>query len=357
MNRTILSNVNFDGKIVDIAIADGIIEAIGTIEKSASDEIIDAQGLSVYYGLFDIHTHGCDGKDTMDFDLAPLCRFWAKHGTTMFLPTTSTESHERLYRSVCAEIPTEGAKIGGFHLEGPYINSTAIGAQNPAHVRALDLEEFRQFPNTRLVTIAPELEGAQEFIRNCGAVVALGHTKADYNASAAAIRAGARCLTHTCNAMPPFLHRDPGPIGAALTEDAYVQVISDGIHLHPAMVMGLYRMFGAQRMILISDSIQATGLADGNYELGGLDIFVRDGVARIENGALAGSTSTLYHCVKQAISFGIPATDAFRMASRTPAELLGIDYGEIKVGAAADLLLVDENYDLKRVLINGKTVE
>jgi N-acetylglucosamine-6-phosphate deacetylase len=204
-----------------------------------------------------------------------------------------------------------------------------------------------------MVTLAPELAGAEAFITSCrahGISVALGHTRADYETARRAFRLGADNLTHTCNAMPPLLHRAPGPIGAALTEGAYVQVISDGVHLHPAMVLSLYRMFGAERMILISDSMRATGLPDGEYDLGGQSMTVSGGVARTHDGALAGGTTPLYACVLRAISFGIPAEEAFRMASDTPARLLGLNKGRIEVGYDADFCLVGEDYRFLKAL-------
>ncbi len=357
MKKTVLKNIKWQGTVTDFTLENGRIAAIGSYESEADALICDCTGLTVYPGLFDIHTHGCDGVDVMDADLAPICRFWAKNGTTMFLPTTMTESYERILAALQAEQPKSGAKIPGFHLEGPYLNSDALGAQNGNYVRPATMEEFSQFPHAKLITVAPEVEGNIEFIRHCGIKVALGHTKADYDMAKAAMDAGASCLTHTCNAMPAFLHRAPGPIGAALTEGAYVQVICDGIHLHRAMVLGLYKMFGAEKMILISDSMRATGLPDGKYELGGQEIHVQDSVARTDTGALAGSTSSLFRCVKTAVSFGIPAEDAVRMASRTPAEFMGMDYGKIEIGSVADLILVDDSFDLQKVLIDGVLVD
>ena len=207
----------------------------------------------------------------------------------------------------------------------------------------------------KIVTIAPELPGSEEFIRAAvsqGACVAIGHTDCDYATAARAFAAGAACLTHTCNAMPPLLHREPGPIGAAMMHGGYAQVIADGIHLHPAMVMALYRMFGRERMILISDSIRAAGLPDGQYDLGGQAVTVKDGQARLTvNGALAGSTTPLLTVVQRAISFGIPARDAFAMASETPATMLGLNKGRLDVGYDADLLLCTPAYELKEALI------
>jgi N-acetylglucosamine-6-phosphate deacetylase len=240
-------------------------------------------------------------------------------------------------------------------MEGPYINEKRKGAQNGRFIRNPDLDEFRRLPGMRVVTIAPELEGSMEFIRECGALVCIGHTDADYDTCIKAIEAAANCLTHTFNAMPGIHHREPGPIPSALEKNIYVQAITDGLHLHPAVVMMLYKMFGPDRMVIISDSMRATGLGDGMYEFGGQDIEVKDGVARTMDGAIAGSTSTLWRCVKQAASFGVPFADAVKMATRTPADMIGApEKGRIEAGADADLILLDQNCEIAKVMIAGE---
>jgi len=198
-----------------------------------------------------------------------------------------------------------------------------------------------------MVTLAPELSGAMEFIQKCSAVVSIGHTDCDYETAVDAIKNGTICLTHTFNAMPPLHHRNTGPIGAAIDENIYVQVICDGLHLHKSIVTMLYRTFGADRMILISDSMRATGLADGEYEFGGQLIDVKNGIARTKDGALAGSTTNLMQCVKKAIEFGIPKEDAIKMATKTPAKLLGIKKGKVEVGYDADFVVVDVDMNIK----------
>ena len=205
-----------------------------------------------------------------------------------------------------------------------------------------------------MVTLAPELCGSDEFIKKCTSVVSIGHTDCDYNTACNAINSGAKCLTHTFNAMPPLHHRNPGPIGAAIDKNIYVQVICDGLHIHPSVIRTLYRLFGKERMILISDSMRATCLSDGEYEFGGQTITVTNGVARTPEGAIAGSTSTLIQCVKKAIEFGISEEDAFYMASRTPAVLMGENKGLIKEGFDADLISVDDNLNIDKVIINGE---
>ena len=207
-----------------------------------------------------------------------------------------------------------------------------------------------------MVTIAPESEGSAEFIRavtpEC--IVSIGHTDCTYETALEAIENGASCLTHTYNAMPPFHHRNPGPIGAAFEKHIYAQIICDGFHISKPVVLATYKMFGADRMVLISDSIRSAGLPDGEYESGGLKVFLKDGAARLADGTIAGSSATLLDCVKKAVEFGIPLDDAVRMASRTPAELLGVKKGRIEPGYDADLLITDRELNIKTVITAGK---
>lgn len=353
----ILKNALVDGELTDIVVRAGKIVSIG--KTSISGEIIDVGGKILLPGLIDIHSHGCIGYDTMDAtpdQLAEMRRFMRKNGTTTWFPTTMTNPIENIDRVTSQKLDdeTDGCNIPGFHMEGPYINSKYKGAMLEEYIKTPTIEEFQALRGINMVTVAPELEGSEELIRYCvenGIVVSLGHTDCDYDCAVKAFVAGAKCLTHTFNAMPPLLHRAPGPIGAALMSDAYVQVISDGLHIHSSVILALYKMFGHDRMVLISDSIQSTGLGDGNYSFGGLNIIVKNGVSRTESGALSGSTTTLFGCVKKAMEFGIPMKDAFKMASETPARLMGLKKGRIEVGYDADFIILDENCDLADTLI------
>ena len=210
----------------------------------------------------------------------------------------------------------------------------------------------------KLITMAPELPGAIEYIEKTNAKVAIGHTTANYDIAIIAIEAGADCITHVFNAMPPLHHREPGVIGAAIDKNIYVQVICDGVHLHRSVVTALYRIFGKDRMILISDAVSGTGLADGEYlKQGEYKQVKKDGVLRKEDGTLAGSATHLFDDVKKAIEFGIPRQDAFYMASTTPAIYMGLNKGKIEVGYDADFIAVDENNELHAVVIGGKLLE
>lgn len=342
----IYKNAKINGEIKDIRVKNGKFAEIGKINENG----IDLEGQTVIPGLIDIHTHGAMGVDTMDGEnINKISEYLLKNGVTSWLPTTMTMDFADIKR-VTDRIPeTKGAKILGYHLEGPYISPIYKGAQNEKYIKNPDIAEFESLKNIKMVTLAPELTGSMEFIKNCKAVVSIGHTDCDYETAIEAIKNGAKCLTHTFNAMSPLHHRNTGPIGAAIDENIYVQVICDGLHLHKSIIKMLYRTFGADRMILISDSMRATGLADGEYEFGGQMIDVKNGIARTKDGALAGSTSNLLTCVKKAIEFGIPKEDAIKMATETPANLLGIKKGKIEIGYDADFVVVDDNTNVKNI--------
>ena len=322
---------------------------------------IDGRGLAAIPGLVDIHAHGCLGHDTMDADFATMATYRAKNGTTTWLPTTMTAFREDLERVCAASRDVPGARLPGIHLEGPHIASSRKGAQNEACIRMPDLAELRALrPAAIRVTIAPELPGALDYIRGAaemGVSVTLGHTDATFEQACAAFDVGATSLTHTYNAMPGLHHRKPGPIGAALAKGAYAELICDGLHVAPAMVLLIYRAFGPDRVILISDSIRPAGAPEGKYDCGGLDVFAKNGELRLADGTLAGSNATLWHCVQQAVSFGIPFADAVRMATATPAAAAHLDAGVLAPGRPADVLLVDlsgERPELKTVILRGE---
>ena len=349
----IIYNARVNGRLVSVEICGKTIKCISENTKNGD---YNANGLKMIPGLIDVHTHGCVGMDTMDADFEKMCKFYAEHGTTSFLPTTMTMGYDSLNKVVQAKTNFCGANILGFHFEGPYISKKHKGAQNEKFIKDPSAEDFKQFKNVKMVTIAPELKGSMEFIRSVTpeCIVSIGHTDCDYDTALEAIENGANCLTHTYNAMPPFHHRNPGPIGAAFEKHIYAQLICDGFHISKSVVLATFKMFGAERVTLISDSIRPAGLPDGEYESGGLKVFLKNGAARLADGTIAGSTATLLDCVKKAVEFGIPFEDAVQAASSTPAELLGVNKGKIQAGYDADLLLVDDNLDLKTVIINGK---
>lgn len=349
----VISNALINLKLQNIVIENGKIADV--FEGDCKGDI-DANGNKVIPGLIDLHTHGCMGIDTMDANFKEMCRFHAENGTTSFLPTTTTYGYDALQKVCAAKTDFAGAQILGIHFEGPYVSKKYKGAQNEKFIKKPSVSEFRQFKNVKIITLAPEIEGAMEFIREVSpdCIIALGHTDCDYKTALEAIENGANCLTHTFNAMPGLHHRNPGPIGAAVEKHIYAELICDGIHVSKPVMLAAYKMFGPDRMIIISDCIRPTGLPEGEYESGGLKVIYKKGVVTLPDGTIAGSTSTLWQCVKKATEFGIPFEDAVRMASRTPAELLGIKKGQIKRGFDADLLILDENDEIKSVIIAGE---
>lgn len=349
----IITNANLFGKIVNIETEGGIISKI-TEGKIQGD--IDAKGMRVIPGLIEVHSHGCIGIDTMDADFEKMCRFYAKNGTTSWLPTTMTMGYDDLMKVCDAKTDYEGTNILGFHFEGPYISEKYKGAQNEKYIKNPSVEDFRKFKNVKMITVAPEKEGSMEFIKEVSkdCIVSIGHTDCDYDTAISAIENGANCLTHTYNAMPPLHHRNPGPIAAGVEKHIYAQVICDGFHVQKPMVLATYKMFGKDRMIIICDSIRPAGLPDGEYESGGLDVVLKDGIARLKDGTIAGSSATQWQCVKKAVEFGISFEDAVCMATKTPATMLGINKGEIKEGFDADLLIIDEDMNIQNVIIGGK---
>ncbi len=355
----LLKNCTVKNKLVDILVESGKISRImpAGSTKLKEDNAIDLGKKRVIPGMIDVHTHGCQGDDTMEAEFKKLQDEWGKHGTTTVYPTTMTMDFDSIKAVNDAKTDWPGAQVPGFHMEGPYINESKKGAQNGKFVREASDEEFAKLDRMKLITIAPEFEANMEFIRKHAGdtVICVGHTAADYSTTVEAFKNGASCLTHTFNAMPPFMHRDPGPIGAAITEDAYVHVITDGLHVHKAAVLMLYRTFGPDKMVIISDSLRATGLPDGEYMFGGQPIYVNDGVCRVASGALAGSTSFLFDCVKSAYKMGIPFDDAVKMATETPAKQMGLDdRGRIEEGLNADLLVIDDELEIEKVMIKGE---
>lgn len=348
----ILKNVCLFGEITDIAIDGGKIAAIGKCDEPG----VDFGGCRIFPGLIDIHNHGCIGYDTMEGHLPEMADYQLAHGVTTWYPTTMTMSAEDIIAATERDIDFgHGSNIPGFHMEGPFINKKYKGAQNEEYVIPPSMELFSKCKNVKHVTVAPEIEGSFEFIKECPAIVSIGHTDTDYETAMTAFRLGAKKITHTYNTMPGIHHRNPGPIGAGSdSEGVYAELICDGKHIHASAVRMLIKLFGTDRVILISDSMAATGLGDGTYSFGGQTTIVKDGTAMTEDGHLAGSTSTLFDCVKVAISFGIPTDDAIKMASENPARLMGLNKGKIAVGYDADFIIVDNDFNLVASIARGE---
>ncbi len=338
-------------------------------------ETVDAHGNMLIPGFTDIHIHGACGYDFNDGNadgLDVMSEFLVSHGTTSVLATTSTADRNMLKNAVevIAEkmrSGTHGTQIVGLHMEGPFFSTLALGAQNPAYTQAATLEnlEFILGDNgdiLKLIAVSPELESAEDFVAELnkrGVVTAIGHTGADYDRAVKMMNNGCRMITHFYNAMTPLKHRDPGVVGAVLEgRNADIQLICDFVHVHPAALNIAINCVGKEHVAMISDAISGTGLGDGQYMLGGLDIFVNNGVARISNGALAGSTLTLDVAMKNMVSIGYKIEDVSRFLSYNPSKMIGIAdrKGLIKDGYDADAIIMDKNFNVKTTFVNGKTV-
>lgn len=363
----------FNGEAFQVG--DVAVDGAEFSEAPGSGAEVAASGCIVIPGLVDIHFHGSAGADMSDGDLEGLHKigaYEASRGITAICPATMTLSYEQLsdamltaadYEPACNE-----ADLVGINLEGPYISPSKVGAQNPEHVRTPDAEEFSDLQEKsggliKLVDIAPEEPGADEFIEKLGddVRISVAHTCTDYDTAKKAFAKGAKHLTHLYNAMDPMHHRKPGPIPAAAeTDDVTAEIIADGVHIHPAMVRLAFALFGDDRMILVSDTLRAAGLDDGTYDLGGQDVTVRGPEARIANGALAGSVSDLMRCFTVAVrEMDIPLVSAVKAATANPARAIGIDgrYGHIKPGYVADAVILDEDtLELKQVVLRGKAI-
>ena len=345
-------------------------------QTSGDGQELDASGCYVIPGLVDVHFHGCVGEDFSDATpdgLQKIADFELSQGVTYICPTGMTLPEDQL-TAICKTTAAHraknpgGAEVVGAHLEGPFLCMAKKGAQNGDYLHAPDAEMLKRLQeaaggSVRLVTLAPEEPGSVEFIKaakDMGIHVSLGHTVANYDTARAAFEAGADHATHLYNAMPPLAHRDPGVIGAAY-EFPHVkpELICDGIHIHPAVVRLTFGLFGRERMIIISDSLRATGMPDGEYPFGGQMIEVHGNRATIlgHPETLAGSVTSLMGCLRQAISFGIPAADAVRACTYNPAQSIGIDdrAGTLDVGKEASIVLLDQkDLSIKAIIFKGQ---
>ena len=340
------------------------------------DDAIDLQGMTVIPGLVDVHIHGAVGADLSDGDydgLTRMARHLATCGVTSFVPASMTLPYDVLEKAFSAakklaEAPLPGcARLLGIHMEGPYFSEKKKGAQNGAYLKGPDPAGFQKLYEgcgglIRIVDVAPELPGSEAFIRAAAKLCTVGvaHTDSGYEDARMAFGAGARHLTHLYNAMPGIHHRNPGVIGAACEDPGVrAELICDGYHVHPSAVRLAFSMFGAARMILVSDGLRCLGLPDGQYELGGQAIFLEGGVARLADGTLAGSSTDLFACMRKAMGFGIPEADAVRAATLNPALAAGISQfcGSISSGKPADCIVCRPDYTNPQVYMAGKALQ
>ena len=333
---------------------------------------VDLQGAYVLPGLVDLHIHGAVGADFSDGDpdgLKRMAAYLSRNGVTSFLPTSMTLPYEALdaafqtARALMDAPPQNCARVLGVHMEGPFFSEKKRGAQNAAYLKAPDADAFFKLYQScdgaiRIVDIAPELENAKAFTQRVSSYckVSVAHTDATYEAAAAVFRAGADHLTHLFNAMPPIHHRKPGVIGAASErEDVVAELICDGQHIHPSIIRMAFRLFPG-RVCLISDALRCCGMPEGQYELGGQTVTLKDQIARLSDGTIAGAASHLFDDMKNAIRFGIPTKDAILSASLIPAKEAGCDrdVGAIAPGRFADFSVCDSALTLKEVYLGGK---
>lgn len=357
----------------EICIKEGYFAA----KTAANEEVVDGEGCFAIPGLVDTHFHGCVGVDFCDASLEAIGRmaeYEASVGVTSICPATMTLEEERLHEIMrtageyySKEKKSAGAKLVGINMEGPFISAKKKGAQAAEHIRPCSLSLYRKLQEEsgnliRLVDIAPETEGAMAFIDAVKGetVLSIAHTTADFDTALEAFSRGASHVTHLYNAMPPLNHRDPGVIGAARDAgDCHVELICDGIHIHPSVVRATFEMFGAERIILISDSMRAAGLTDGKYTLGGQDVFVKGARATLADGTIAGSVTNLMGCLRKVVKeMGIPLETAVACATVNPAREIGVDHicGSITPGKPADLVLLDKELKVKAVYVNGSKI-
>ena len=354
-------------------VKDGRFGAV--LPQCVPEDAVDLEGATVIPGLIDVHNHGNSGADFSDGDyegLKKMAGYLAKNGVTSFAPASMTLPYDVLEKAFATaarlreEAPEGHSRLMGIQMEGPYFSEKKKGAQNGEYLKNPDFEGFKKLYGgcgglIRIVDVAPELPGAAEFVEKASKLctVSVAHTDSDYDHAKTAFERGATHLTHLYNAMPGIHHRKPGVIPAA-AEDPHVraELICDGMHVHPASVRLAFRIFGGERMILVSDALRCCGMPDGEYELGGQPVFLSGGVARLADGTLAGSATNLYDCMRNAILFGIPEEDAVRAATANPAAALGVQdqVGSIAAGKLADFIVCRGDYTGRRVFMGGTEI-
>lgn len=360
---------------VNVVVENGRIQEItqGAVRFEKGSIQINASDLLLCPGLIDIHFHGALGKDTMDGSLQTLqelSMYCAEHGVTSFYPTTWAAAREDILQAILNvrqnAAKLEGAQALGVHIEGPYINAEKRGAQLLSMIRTPQKDEYQQWFDSgvvKIITCAPEIEGGTEFIQAAvarGIRISIGHSAANYDQVVKAADLGATQSTHLFNGMTGLSHREPGTAGGVLADDRiHAQMICDGVHLHPAVVKIAINAKSTARVILITDSIRGAGLPDGDYDNKGQKFSVHAGIARTPEGGLSGSTLTLETAVRNVMKFaGKPVEEVLPMATSVPAQEMGIasHKGMIEPGYDADLILMNQDFQVEKTLVNGKIV-
>lgn len=343
-------------------------------DSTTDTKEFDANGCYAIPGLVDIHFHGCVGHDFCNGTeeaIQAIADYELSCGVTTIIPASMTLSEDTLttvFKAAAQHQNEKGAELVGINMEGPFVSSAKKGAQNGAFIHKPDAQMFHRLNEAsghmiKHVALAPEEPGAMEFIERVkqNTVISIAHTTADYDTAKKAIDAGANHVTHLYNAMPPFTHRAPGVIGAAADNDnVFVELICDGIHIHPATVRTTFKIFGDDRICLISDSMEATGMPDGEYALGGQKVIKEGALATLVDGTIAGSATNLMDCVRTAIiHMHIPMESAIKSATANPAKSIGIydKYGSISTGKYANCVILDHDLNIKAIFLKGKQVQ
>ncbi|MEE0756432.1 N-acetylglucosamine-6-phosphate deacetylase [Allofournierella sp.] len=367
---------NSNGRFIpaDVELAGDRIVKVAPAGTLHGDEELDAAGKYVTPGFVDIHIHGaagsdfCDGMDGSDKYVRAMQKYLGSQGVTSFLGTTMAFSEEILDRIFDTARPIfgqegYGAVLRGVNMEGPFFNKAKKGAQAEEYIIDPDWEMFQRLwersgHNIRLVDVAPELPGALEFAQKASKLctVSIAHTCATYEEATAAFANGFTHTTHLFNAMPAFTHRAPGVVGAASDFAEHIEMICDGIHLNPAVVRAVFNMFGPDRVCIISDAMQACGMPNGEYSLGGQKVFMTDGLATLADGTIAGSATCQAEGFRRAVKFGVPLESALKAATINPARAAGLDdeVGSIAVGKRADVLVLGADLHPEHIFIGGK---
>lgn len=366
LKNAVLFDKDFNQKKTDLKIEGDKILSVGDYSNA---EGMDLAGCVIAPGFVDVHIHGCNGGDFCDgtAGMEKMSRWLVTRGITSFCGTTMTLPNKCLTSIVqdAAQFAGHepGAKLAGIHLEGPFINIVKKGAQNPDYIRAGTVAEFRQLNRdsgnlVKLITLAPEAFNSAPFIREIAkeTIVSIGHSNATAEEATESFRNGIKHVTHLFNAMTAFNHRETGIVGAAFdSEEVMCELVCDGHHVDPVMIRIAFRQLGEDRIAAISDSMKAAGYADGKYELGGQEVFVKDNLARLADGTIAASVSNLYEEFKNLLSFGVPERAAMKACTINPAKSAGLEHqiGSIETGKDADLIIFDENWNIKNVMLKG----
>jgi len=377
-----MGQINFLGEIVtpfetiyngQVSIENEKISYLGEVEETEG-RVIDYEDNIIAPGFVDIHMHGAMGYDAMEPSvdaLDQISRFLAEGGVTGFLSTTYSMSHEELMKTLhglenVMKHGTTGAQLLGVHLEGPYISQNKRGAQQKSAIRNPDINELEEIIDrygdlVKIVTLAPELDGAIEviqFLKKRNIVVSAGHTEANYDETTAAIESGLSHGSHLFNGMKSFHHREPGVVGALLTDSrATVELIADGVHLHPAVLRIAVKAKGVRNSALVSDCIKTAGLPDCEYFVSGSKVVMKDGICMLQNGVLAGSIIRLNQAVQLMTKAGFTISEAVQMASTNPTRILGLSQkGRLEKGFDADLVVMDREFNVKLTMVQGSIV-